>query len=673
MDRLRHPPRHLAPFIAILAASLLLPAVLLAQDSATRPGVVSHVKIVADKVEDVSSLEAWRNSVIRDDMTDEQKGIAIWETVVKFRHQQNPPHEFLQGQPEDDYVHAHVHDAIKTFNVYGYNQCSCASSNIQQLARHIGMPSQGRIISRHSVPEVFWGGRWRMLDASMVCYFRTEDGEIAGVQEIRDSVAEWEAANPDYDLSWDWLRYQTFTEFFRNNSPTIFLNNEFIGTAGWLPAKTHGWYSLVMAYDGKAWGVMEYGYSEGYQVNVQLRPGERLTRNWFNKGLHVNMHERSKPLPVVDQKVDEWGDLVYSPGFGDLAPGRVGNGTLEYEVPLADGTFRTGALVADNLATRSEQPGPAAQVKDPAQPATLVIRMPSSYIYLDGEVQLEAAIPSDGSITVSISDNNGLDWQNVVTLTQPGAHTIDLMSFIHRRYDYRLRLELSGNGTGLGRLYLTHDVQHSQRPLPALAQGENTITFTAGPPEGTITLEGSTHIREEKKNLYYTDFHPQVNQVGEPCLSVKGERGELTFPIVTPGDMTRIRMGAFYRAREPGDHWDMQVSFDSGETFQTIGRLDQNGHGHSHYVTFEDVPAGTREALVRYAGVQKHETMIIDFRIDADYLEPQGGFARVRVTYVWEEDGQEKRHIHVARSPEETYTIQVAQKPLLKSLIVELE
>jgi len=29
----------------------------------------------------------------------------------------------------------------------------------------------------------------------------------------------------------------------------------------------------------------------GYELNVQLRVGERLTRNWFNKGLHVNMLE----------------------------------------------------------------------------------------------------------------------------------------------------------------------------------------------------------------------------------------------------------------------------------------------------------------------------------------------------------------------------------------------
>src|SRR5712675_1111067 len=80
-------------------------------------GFVSHIKILSDKVEDVSSMEAWKKSFIKDGMSDEQKALAVWNTVVKFRHQDMPPIEFLTGDGGD------VHDAIKTFNVYGYNMC----------------------------------------------------------------------------------------------------------------------------------------------------------------------------------------------------------------------------------------------------------------------------------------------------------------------------------------------------------------------------------------------------------------------------------------------------------------------------------------------------------------------------------------------------------------------
>jgi len=137
-----------------------------------------------DRVEDVSSLEAWKKSFIKDGMTDEQKAIAIWTTVVKFRQQASPPNEFLQGEE-------HIHDAIKDFNVYGYGQCCCASAHIEQLARYAGLTTRGRGISAHSVPEVWYGEQWHMFDASMMTYNPKADGKIASVDEIIDGIAGW--------------------------------------------------------------------------------------------------------------------------------------------------------------------------------------------------------------------------------------------------------------------------------------------------------------------------------------------------------------------------------------------------------------------------------------------------------------------------------------------------
>jgi hypothetical protein len=75
---------------------------------------------------------------------------------------------------------------------------------------------------------------------------------------------------------------------------------------------------------------------------------------------------------------------------------------------------------------------------------------------------------------------------------------------------------------------------------------------------------------------------------------------------------------------------------------------------------------------VRFAGTQRNTTAIFDFRIDADYVEPSGGFRPVKVTYVWEENGVEKRDVHITAKPQESYQIQCDGKPLMKSLIVEL-
>src|SRR5205085_1267100 len=135
------------PAALLLASLAALPARAPAQPPAAKPaspaGIVSHVKVLSDRVEDVSSLEAWKKSFLKEGMSDQEKALAVWQTVVKFRHQDPPPNEFLQDAEN-------VHDAIKTFNVYGYGMCCCASADIEQLARYAGLPARGRAINTHS-------------------------------------------------------------------------------------------------------------------------------------------------------------------------------------------------------------------------------------------------------------------------------------------------------------------------------------------------------------------------------------------------------------------------------------------------------------------------------------------------------------------------------------------
>jgi hypothetical protein len=64
--------------------------------------------------------------------------------------------------------------------------------------------------------------------------------------------------------------------------------------------------------------------------------------------------------------------------------------------------------------------------------------------------------------------------------------------------------------------------------------------------------------------------------------------------------------------------------------------------------------------------------MIYQARIDADYRQPHGGFRPVKATYVWREGAVERRHEHVARTPRETYRIHCGNRPVRKSIILEL-
>lgn len=168
-----------------LAAATLIALLLVLRTGPVRAGdppvgVVSHIKVLSDKVADVSSLEAWKNSFIKPGMTDEQKVVALWKSSVSFVYQDAPPIELLHE--------GCVHDTIKSFNVYGYGICCCASARIEQMARYLGLQARGYGINAHSVPEVCWDKEWHLLDASLANYFTRPDGKIASLSDVTQAV-----------------------------------------------------------------------------------------------------------------------------------------------------------------------------------------------------------------------------------------------------------------------------------------------------------------------------------------------------------------------------------------------------------------------------------------------------------------------------------------------------
>ena len=628
-------------------------------------GVVCNVKVLSDKVQDVSSLEAWKSAFVKEGASDQDKAIAIWDSVVRFVHEDSPPREQLNWEGE-------VNDPIKTMNVYGYALCNNTAAELIGLARYAGFKAQGWTIQGHCVADVWYGDAWHYLDASFIEYFPKADGTLAGVEEVFASVKDWYDKNPGYKGNQAKLR-----EFLKDsgwkNGPEVMSRCPLYDAKGQLPAKTHGWYSTMREFDGtvKTQGY-ESGYSNGYRVNIQLRPGEKLTRNWSNKGLEVNMLPGSggKAPGCLARKVGQ-DDLCYTPKWGDLAPGRVGNGTLVYEPPSE--SLRKTAYKYENLVCMATDAGHYLYPADRGKSGELVIRMPSSYVYLSGKLEMDVATGAGGSLVVSLSDNNGLDWTELAKIDKAARQSIDLKEKVGRRYDYRLKFVLDGN-VRMGNLKIAHDIQHSQRALPALDKGDNKITFSAGPQEGTVTIEGSTDPAQKGKQLTVSDFHPTMENVtnDKPGLMLSAGKGSITLPVQTPGDMTALRVGTMYRARDAKDIWEVEASFDDGKTFKSLVKMPGETRINSDYTVFKDIPAGTKSALVRWSGSQKNTLMIFNLRLDADYKAPGAGFAPVKVTYVWDEDGKEKRDEHVAKTAQDSWTIKCDAKPVMKSIIMEL-
>ena len=634
-------------------------------------GVVTNVKVMSDKnPQDVSSPAAWKKSFIAPGMTDREKAQACWRTMVMYQHQDSVPYEYLQNYDE-------VCDPLKMANVYGYSFCSVVAAEVAVLARYAGLEARNRGIAGHNVCELKWSNTFHMVDSSLINWFtRPDTGDLAGVSDIIGAVSTWLAANPgykdnltaltNYQKANGWTQWQT-------GGPALLASCTFYDATGWWPAKTHGWYSTMLEYDGDSNIDVEDGASMGYSVNIQLRPGEVITRNWFNSGLHVGP---STPGSLTD--VNGSGDMVYCPAYGDIAPGRIGNGTHVYTVPLGDAEFRYAAWRFDNLATQGQDGRtPALHLSNTSQDGYLEIRMPSSYVYLTGNLTFNAVVAGGGQIDVKYSDNNGTSWKNVANYTSGGVKSINIKTFCFRRYDYRLRFMLRGNGTGIDTMTISHDIQHSQRPLPAMLQGDNAITFTALPQEATVTIEGSPKSGNSAFQVVYTDYSPATYNLSLYPPGYNGSGCYLTHTVSTPGDMKRVRIFSFYRARSTGDKWDIAISYDGGATWTAVGtcpsfKPNDDSKDYSKYFEVTDVPAGVRSAKVRWLGSQVNTLQMYNHRIDADYVAPYGGYRPVKITYQWKENGVDKSDVHIANTPNEVYHINCVLKPTMRSIILQL-
>lgn len=633
-------------------------------------GVVSHLNLVSDKSQDLSNLEAWKKTYITDGMTEQEKSIAIFNTVVRYRHQANPPRDGFTSAEAD----GHIHDPLQSFNVYGYGQCCCAASEVIGLAQYLGLEARGRDISHHSVAEVCYADSWHLVDGSVMNYHFKPDGKLASVDDVHDAVTNWFKAHPEMPVEDKPLRAFAKNEGWKKGPELLSGAEKFYGKNGVNSAGWHGWMSTMQEYSQVQEAPHDFCVTMGYQLNVQLRPGEKITRNFFSRGIEYTNNCNPKYYPeMLNRKV-----FGIQTQLGDRAPGRIGDGTIEWNVPM--GHLKTVALSSE--------------------PDSFVLRFPSSYVYVKGAATVKANVASGGGVTISFSDNNGLDWKEIGKIDKTGEQTIQLTELIKRRYDYRLKFQLMGSGTSVEGIRSINDFQCSQAALPTITEGENKVTFAAGPQEGTVTTFGCTdpEVAKKYRQVTVSDFHPVLSGMNEK-LQVIAPGGSATFALATPGEMSRLRVSAVYRAREINDGFDVQVSYDGGKIFKTVekGELQGGTKGASRYIIVNDIPAGTKAALLRLIAKQttspnsgrsesKSEadanrfgssipgtSFIFDLRIDADYKEPAGAFKPVKITYAWDEAGQAKSDVHVVKSENEAYSIKCGTGAIVKSYTMELE
>jgi hypothetical protein len=649
--------------LTIQSVSLILlvplPAFAQVRTTAEQGGRINQLKVLSDKIDDVTTVENIIRSFVKLGMTDQKRAEALWRAVAKYRHQTTPPNEYLAGDWE-------AHDPVKIFNVYGYCMCCCCSAIVEALNREDGRESRGRILSGHSVPEVWYGNNWHMFDGSLITYFpRPTDGIAASVDEITAALTEWYSQHPGFQKNGakilDLMRKDGWSGW-KSEGPALLANCPFY-RAGYLPARTHGWDATMSEYDRKS-EVYEYGYQVGHRALFSLRPGESFIREAGNHGLHVNME--TDPAWDGLKARSPLNDLVY---VKDFLPGYKGgvaaNGTHRYTPNLGAGDLVLGSEVYDNLDVIGSH-SPALHVKRSGKPGIAVIPMVSPYVYLGGRIRLNGVGRSnEDHLSISLSTNNGRSFTELSSIPLEKAETlvIDLKERILRRYAYWIKIELSAHA-GVDSLVIENDIQHAPRTLPWLGRGSNTITVAAdrAPTIATRSIAcritpDATFSKNETSSTMGLTFD-NVDLRSDACWW-KGGIGRMTVPVVVPGDLVSLGLSAQIRARSAKDRVRIMTGTNDGKTWREVAVMNGPTQGRTGHFHVDHWPPGTRKVLLLFELTGNNTAGVQSFRVDADYHDPLASktLRPFRVTHRWTEQGNPKTHMQTITKLPTNYTI----------------
>ena len=139
---------------------------------------------------DLTSAETILEGIHDVGMTDEEKALAIYEFVKAWRIHWFPP-----------YSSKEMHDPVKLIGVYGYGYCDDSARAIEQLATRAGLRARVWELHGHVVSEIYFDGRWHLLDADKERTYDHPNGYLAGVEDL--------AADPSLDPEYGYLYSST--------------------------------------------------------------------------------------------------------------------------------------------------------------------------------------------------------------------------------------------------------------------------------------------------------------------------------------------------------------------------------------------------------------------------------------------------------------------------------
>jgi hypothetical protein len=512
---------------------------------AEEPAIAAGIKVVSEKNPDASSVEAILASILKPDMTPQQKAEAIFDYLVHHTYHCMPPEEpIADAIKQRKYFgeNLKVMDSVKMLNVYGHAICGSVAWVINEFYNAAGL--YGRIdgVNGHTICETKYDGKWHYLDIDMMGFVRRPDGTIPSADDIK----------ADKNL--------------------LMVKND----------KTP---AIYFKYDGPngMWGCLDTGvqYSmygrkvTAHSMNLTLREGEALTRyfkrqwapnfryfypNWPGSE-YANMLKANKDGPRRPE-------TYYLFKEGDLA--RFGNWEMTYEPPLAKKSSLAGIYQMANVAYSDA--APFLKPEKAGTPSEVVYSYYSPYGCAG--CPNDKNNPTDGAVfegefasangTLSYSLDLGKSWNKAYE--GGGKFKVDLTPKLQTQYGFLLKLSFDGDGAGIKSFKSYLSGQLSPAALP-FVDGTTKMTFTRENTDCLLYAPDITIGMDELKRTGEIDGTATWDENISGHYVFAGNKGGAIFKVEAAGDIVRVQTGAKFGSRKAGTLNGVSFSIDEGKTW----------------------------------------------------------------------------------------------------------
>jgi hypothetical protein len=491
---------------------------------------------------------------------------------------------------------------------------------------YMGYKAKYYDIAVHTVPEVFYDGRYHLYDNSLSCIYTLCDGKtIAGVEDIGKTLgcaASGGKQEPGHIAKYHALN-GTSPNGFLEGADTV-RDLAHLGNETFKPE--------YLKY--------RYYYNEherGHRYILNLRDGEVYDRHY----LHPDELKK-------DGKGEPAGDPAY---FTPNGAGKDGS-SRDPEGKNPRYNIRGNGIRTWNM------------------PVAMTTKGDESIYKLEG-ANVITSIKIDGTASsLAISEDNGMNWKDVK------APPIQLIDEVNGAYEVLVKAK------GANGLKFQTITQLNGKTQPRLNLGKNTVYVGAGEQTESIVLwpelqnDKYKPMAVESKNIKTDEKHEGWHGVMKPAE--KGE-GYVTFKIDAPDDIVKVTQSARMMVKAAKSEVRFETSFDGGKTWNKTYSFNDNTPPFDdlHDEVTTKIPAGTKSVQFKY--IMK-DSSLYSVRMEADHKVPAKATSPVEVTFNWSERQTDyslvkRSHTQLVEKLPTTYTIDVggADQPVVDSLVTNLK